>query len=202
LTKTAGVKVYHCPSRRAAQVYGGWRGVKNDYAAVTAPRLPLSGTNRTAEDEFWGDNGRWHGVIVPGNSGWNDRYRTRYAASTLSSITDGTSNTFVIGEKFFPVQLYTSSWTGDDKAALHGYDDNTFRSTIANTNPSNPRHFRGGNPCQDYVTQGADNVNPNETWNAKFVFGSAHPGGTNAVFADGSVHTIRYGVDQTIFNAL
>jgi prepilin-type processing-associated H-X9-DG protein len=33
-------------------------------------------------------------------------------------------------------------------------------------------------------------------------FGSAHPAGINAVFADGSVHNVKYGVDPEVFNAL
>jgi prepilin-type processing-associated H-X9-DG protein len=33
-------------------------------------------------------------------------------------------------------------------------------------------------------------------------FGSAHPGAFHAVFVDGSVHTIEYGVDLRVFNAL
>ena len=31
---------------------------------------------------------------------------------------------------------------------------------------------------------------------------TAHPAGTNAVFADGSVHNIKYGIDPDIFNAI
>jgi prepilin-type processing-associated H-X9-DG protein len=31
-------------------------------------------------------------------------------------------------------------------------------------------------------------------------FGSSHSTGFNAVFADGSVRTIRYGVDRLLFN--
>jgi prepilin-type processing-associated H-X9-DG protein len=33
-------------------------------------------------------------------------------------------------------------------------------------------------------------------------FGSAHPGGVNAVFGDGSVHTINYDIDAILFNRL
>jgi hypothetical protein len=35
-----------------------------------------------------------------------------------------------------------------------------------------------------------------------FHFGSAHTNGIQAVFADGSVHTIGYDVDLVVFNAL
>jgi prepilin-type processing-associated H-X9-DG protein len=35
-----------------------------------------------------------------------------------------------------------------------------------------------------------------------FFFGSAHPSGVNAVFADGSVHQISFGVDGIVFNNL
>jgi prepilin-type N-terminal cleavage/methylation domain-containing protein/prepilin-type processing-associated H-X9-DG protein len=34
------------------------------------------------------------------------------------------------------------------------------------------------------------------------LFGSPHPAGMNAVFADGSVHNIKYGIDGDVFNAL
>ena len=33
-------------------------------------------------------------------------------------------------------------------------------------------------------------------------FGSPHTSGMNSVFADGSVHTINYDIDVTIFNSL
>jgi prepilin-type processing-associated H-X9-DG protein len=38
--------------------------------------------------------------------------------------------------------------------------------------------------------------------NCGFVFGGAHPSGINAVFADGRVHHIRYGIDPAVFNML
>jgi prepilin-type processing-associated H-X9-DG protein len=41
-----------------------------------------------------------------------------------------------------------------------------------------------------------------DTWRSISFFGSAHPAGMNAVFADGSVHNIKYGIDPQVFNAL
>src|SRR4029450_5045445 len=101
----------------------------------------------------------------------------------------GTSNTIAFAEKFMPTQVYNDWWSGDDKAALHGFDDNTFRSTV-----NNPGYFPG-NPIKDFRTTGADACCSTDTWHAKFIFGSAHPSGINAVFADGSVHHIPYSVN-------
>ncbi len=35
-----------------------------------------------------------------------------------------------------------------------------------------------------------------------YYFGSAHSGGFNGIFADGSAHTLNYDIDVQIFNAL
>jgi prepilin-type N-terminal cleavage/methylation domain-containing protein len=190
-TQIGGVKVYICPSRRGYGQHPGYRGIKNDYAAVVPPGFPLH--NDTPEDEFWnGASGTFYGVLAPGNSGWNNKYNRFYPKTTMSSIKDGSSNTMMISEKFMPTWAYDRPWVGDDKGAFSGFSNCTFRSTI-----NNASYFRG-NPTQDY------NVPQDGTtdWHASFVFGSAHSAGVNAVYADGSVHTIPYTVDAKIFSEL
>ena len=55
------------------------------------------------------------------------------------------------------------------------------------------------NPARD---QNLPQLKNGDDWHANFFFGSAHPAGLNAVFADGSVHNIKYGIDPDIFNAI
>ena len=42
------------------------------------------------------------------------------------------------------------------------------------------------------------------SWNhsTEITFGSAHPSGINAVFGDGSVRAISYGISATMFNRI
>jgi prepilin-type processing-associated H-X9-DG protein len=197
---------FFCPSRRTATPHPGWRKVKNDYAAVVPGRFPLPRNTAglvsiTPEDDFWGDryNGwQFFGVItkgldcanVPGGSTTSSNW-TKRGKINFASVTDGTSNTMMIGEKFMPTWAYDGWWFGDDKGAFHGYDNDNTRSTI-----HNPAYFP--NPISDFnvVKDGT------QDWHAGFVFGAVHPAGFNAVFADGSVHNIKYGIDAEVFNAI
>jgi prepilin-type N-terminal cleavage/methylation domain-containing protein len=222
LTETAAANnLFLCPSRRVG-LQPGWRGVKNDYAAVVPAHFPLNVNaagqqTTTAQDEIWGDNGKWFGVISPGLTGpdGNGNY-SKYPGTRIASITDGTSNTMALGEKFEPIQAYNDWWFGDDKGAFHGFDNDTFRSTVNNLldwpygNPTRDFNVVGFNtPNGDPENCGNSGSNTNgyrsdgsECWRAGFVFGSAHPAGINSVFADGSVHTVVYGVNAVTFTAL
>src|SRR5207244_154899 len=60
------IKTYYCPSRRASRAY--WDSGKhhliglNDYASAVPGRVPLR-ANETPDLTFWGDNGKYLGVI-------------------------------------------------------------------------------------------------------------------------------------------
>jgi len=207
---SAAQKMYLCPSRRSGIQSGGWRYVKNDYAAVAAPRIPLI-NNANPDNTFWGDGGRYYGLIHQQGVGGGEQPdapgRVKVGASTIMKASDGTSNTIAIAEKFVPPgRGYAGDWSGDDKAAYHGFDDNTFRSTISHpqwgTNPTKDCEPGAPNCPVPHPCTGAGGSANEYAWCGKFLFGSAHPSGINAVFGDGSVRHIRYGIENNTFNLL
>ncbi len=113
------------------------------------------------------------------------------APVTYAKITDGTSNTMLVGEKFLRPDLYDGGSWSDDKGWTDGWDPDSMRSTcfmplqdsLAGTTGITGDRLYG--PATDVVN-----------------FGSAHTGGFNAVFADVSVHTISYEVDPQVFDNL
>ena len=110
----------------------------------------------------------------------------------IAKITDGTSKTMMIGEKYVRQDLYGGGCSSDDAGWSDGWDPDVMRST-------------GIPPLQDSSTDKLTDPSgqpPMGTAWWEFHFGSAHSGGFNAVFADGSVHSIDYSIDLNVFNAL
>ena len=120
---------------------------------------------------------------------------TRTKASNVSElvemqhIEDGTSNTLLIGEKFVRPDLYATGSDSDDRGWSDGWDPDTMRSTCYQ-------------PMQDTTIGVAANNALFGQISDVLNFGSPHPGGFNCVFVDGSVHTIRYDIDQLLFDRL
>jgi prepilin-type N-terminal cleavage/methylation domain-containing protein/prepilin-type processing-associated H-X9-DG protein len=105
---------------------------------------------------------------------------------SFGKITDGTSKTMIVGEKYVPMDAYSGGGASDDRGWLDGWDPDTVRSTCTN-------------PVPDSATIADSLLKPD---GQMYMFGSAHPGGFNALFADGSVHTINYDINLYIFNSL
>jgi prepilin-type N-terminal cleavage/methylation domain-containing protein/prepilin-type processing-associated H-X9-DG protein len=205
--RSVPIKLYYCPSRRASQLYKNGSGSQlvslNDYTgAQPGARVLRTDSNGnvldTPDNNFWGndnDNRTYNGVIARAlDPGWlYENPQLIGAKVTFASIQDGTSNTMMIGEKFVPTNWYGGQWWADDDGPIEGWDPDIARSTI-----NSRAYFAPGNPTRD--TNLEDWSDP--FWNSGFVFGSAHPSGINALFADGSVRLIQYSVRPQVFNSL
>jgi len=107
---------------------------------------------------------------------------------TFSKITDGAAHTMFAAEKW----VHTSQYDGvlgipaEDRGWADGWDFDQLRSALIA-------------PISDSTDPDADN---NHTAGYNYPFGSAHSGGINAMFADGSVRSISYDVDLENFNRM
>jgi prepilin-type N-terminal cleavage/methylation domain-containing protein len=109
-----------------------------------------------------------------------------YTPITFAKITDGTSNTLVVGEKFLVPSRYLLGDWHDDKGWADGWDPDTLRCTI----------------CKPTSDREIDRNNDQQVRLAGFRFGSAHSSGFNAGFADASVQFLNYDINQEIFNRM
>src|SRR5260370_512310 len=108
------VKNYYCPSRHAPDIYNRGDGVRIgqlDYACAHPWDVPMPlqpngepWADCCAAALTWWDFEGHHGVIAP----------RRHGKVTFASVTDGTSNTLMIGEKFRDPSQYADGW-GDGK---------------------------------------------------------------------------------------
>jgi len=180
---------YFCPSRRP--VVRQFSRVLMDYASATpGPWNAQGGVVMNSEDGFWQDrangtwdlvHGRtWKGIIVRTN--WDIRPPPGREAGctpaiTVGQITDGATNTLMLGEKRLrPDSYYSGDWC-DDRGWTDGFDPDTVRSTAY---PYGPDSNDAGDIC--------------------YMFGSAHMAGMNACLGDGSVRLISYTIDRNVFN--
>jgi prepilin-type N-terminal cleavage/methylation domain-containing protein len=143
------VKIYYCPSRRAAGLFNV--AAKIDYAG-------------NAGDQTEGQNG----LVM----------RTTQGVVHIADVTDGTSNTVMLGEKQLNRAVFGTSVDDDESYCTPGWNDDweVYR-------------WGAGPPAAD--------VNVPGERTASRVFGSAHLTGFTCAFADGSVHFIRYSVAPT-----
>lgn len=166
-----GVSQFNCPSRRDSRAYPlvneyaaryGAEGARTDYAMCGGSALPDAEDVRLIHVS---DVGIW----APGRRvGFRD-------------VQDGTSQTYLVGEKAMDTLRYDSGDEFGDLAPLAGWID---RYGSANSYV----RFAARQP-------GADSADNCLTCHD---FGSAHRSGWNAVMLDGSVRAFRYEMDAAL----
>jgi prepilin-type N-terminal cleavage/methylation domain-containing protein/prepilin-type processing-associated H-X9-DG protein len=175
--------LFNCPSRRTGGPYpahsnfrnfGGHavtRCARGDYAACAGDQVadeiyggPLSLEQGDDPAYPWPSTARFTGVVF------------QRSTVRLVNITNGTSNTFLAGEKYLNPDHYANGRDGGDNENLYvGFDNDVSRET-----QYPPHQDRAG------VTD-------------PYVFGSAHPSGVNMVHCDGSVEHISFSVEPAVF---
>ena len=197
-----------CPTRRPSQAYGVYcTGCKPNYSPEPAS---LPGIARTCYAANAGECGEWGlfynpipGSYVDGDStGFNWYSGASYSKSpngviyqhsqvTMGMIRDGTSNTYLAGEKSIDSDHYTDGYDGGDDWSMYtGMQDDVVRSV---------GYYDNSNVFQPLPPE-PDTPGAAMTYNKNF--GSAHAAGFNMAFCDGSVHSISYSIGDEVHRRL
>ncbi len=158
------IPIYQCPSGVVTEsTYV--TGKTHHYPGVTGPKgtNPQSGAAYTTNNSSHGGLSH-HGVLGP-----NSRV-------TLTGITDGTSNTLMVGELSWKDANCYRPWT-------RGWDSDAMASSKNVINALNAVPYNGSNNFNDVS------------------FGSQHSGGANFLLADGSVRFVQQSIDLNAFRA-
>jgi prepilin-type N-terminal cleavage/methylation domain-containing protein len=202
------VPIFHCPSRRPAQLYF-LQGHHCDYARNASPKANCTDPLPIGTGDYAGNAGDDPlNTGLPETNGprtWQEAYnstawQTFLDTSGLRSlptgvkqwvytglmfqrsevgiqqIPDGTSKTYLIGERYLnPLNYYRELDSSDDNWGwAWGFDNDNHRVA---------REL----PLQDYPG-----------FSSNKIFGSAHPGAWHAAYADGHVEAVSYDIDLLI----
>ncbi len=165
------VNQFYCPSRRAAKPYPiinipwyalqdkfGPSGVRTDYAMC-------GGLAKATPDVAW--------VEQQGTGIWEPGVRSK-----LRSVTDGLSNTMMLGEKAMNKLHLRDGQDYGDVAPILGA----------------PEYNQAANSYVRFVARGPMSDSSSSCLSCHD-FGSSHPSGWNIALCDGSIRTISYSID-------
>jgi prepilin-type N-terminal cleavage/methylation domain-containing protein len=189
LQYSAVIPEFYCPSRRAAALYP--RDPSIGFSSKNATAGLISSTSRIDYAANAGLERDTKGAVTvqlaphPNKVPIEDDFEYPYNLGeiqgivymggevSIRKIVDGTSKTYMVGEKYLETNAYTSGidWT-DVEGAFTGNNDDQLRSPLLL-------------PLQDQP-----GLNPHyDGW------GSAHPGVWQMAMCDGSVQTMNFDID-------
>ncbi|MCO6456997.1 MAG: DUF1559 domain-containing protein [Pirellulaceae bacterium] len=207
------VPSFYCPSRRPAKahrprndtrlyttdgggVYISVSGNTPQYGAGQSDYAAAEGRDLNSAGNCAGS----HGVILrsvnPRQAAQGlpapEYARQAFVPVTMASISDGTSNTFVLGEKRLRIDVLGTYQGDDNEGYATGWDQDVVRQACWQWAPTSDcigpaaRIDKRGIPCGSGQNR----------------FGSSHPGGFQVVMADGSVKFLYYEMDLETFRRL
>ena len=161
----APIKTYFCPARRAPMTITGanWYSPAGTFAHAMTDYASCGGTGNLTD------------CVILYNGGNVD-------GRTMVSISDGTSNTMLIGDKRMDLTYLGQFQSDDNEGYCAGWDHDTMRYASPSYMPL------------------PDSLNGSGWGEVKF--GSSHTGGFNMLFADGSVRNMSYSIDPQNWQSL
>lgn len=186
--RATAVEAYNCPTRRASML--------STQFEISSTGLPDTQQYPGVMGDYAGNGGQFAGSIVDNplcngvmcqalSQVVNSQVVQTQPQTDLKDITDGTSHTFLVGEKHAPISMYGQSGpTWGDGAIYNGDFPRNF-SRIAGQPKFNlgqgPKDLSGPFHCK---------------------FGSDHPGICQFLFTDGHVAALSNTTDLTVLNKL
>lgn len=200
---TTPIKLLVCPTRRPASAWP----ISDSFAYMRTPK-PFGTIERAARTDYAINSGTSLVFIEPGPPSlqdgdneqfWHDKPQTTgfsgishlRIAATIAGIADGTTNTYLVGEKHLQSEFYTTGESRGDNASLYsGYctDLHRFAGTLES--------LRFGTP--PFVAPIYDNARLSRGAPDGKSFGSAHVDGFHMTFCDGSARLVAYDIDVEI----
>jgi len=175
--------LFNCPTRRKGGPYPNIYGYT--YGATANPVTQLARTDYAANcgsqnnNEFFGGPGS----LAAGDNrnfpwpdtSWLNGVVFQRSTVSIAMITNGTSNTYMVGEKYLNPDNYTTGRDPSDNENMYtGYNNDVYRC--------------GFNvPLQD--RKGLTDT---------LRFGSLHPAGVQMCYCDGSVRLVAYNVSRAV----
>jgi hypothetical protein len=145
------------------------------------------------------------GTVIRGSfnrSPVNTRITSWTGVINFASITDGTTNTLLVGEKH--VRPTSRDGKNEDRSVFSGSNQNTF-SRLAGIPPEGVQQV--DSVMQYPLIQSEQDVteatsDPPGPYDCNTAFGGPHPGICMFVFCDGSVKGVKLSVDMTTLTRL
>ena len=169
------VSGYFCPTRRLPIT----KDCGGDWGFVD-PRAQMDYTGCAGAEKLNAPAGD----VVPSNGHDGMLIRQSYGVVTTASVTDGLSNTIMLGEKRLNSTLVSSRCDCDDaQGMVSGWDNDCARWGIFKPEPD---YRRPDQICDERGTQ----------------FGSSHPGIHQITLGDGSVRSLSFNMEHAEFKKL
>lgn len=197
------LSLFTCPSRRPAAAWP----VSDTYPWIFTPK-PFGNVGLVARADYAINAGTSHFFSFSGPPDfakgddevyWRDVPNPRSFSGishlrlscSMKAIQDGTSTTYLVGEKYLDTESYFTGKSGGDNESMYaGYcsDLHRFAGVIENL-----KILRS-----PYATPLSDSATPDNGIAGVARFGSAHPEGFLIAYCDGSVHFVEFNVDPEI----